>query len=303
MSSGLVFRKDCADCGRSFFTPDPKTNSCPRCTGKGQKRDQRVRATSEKGRAETLAAPKFSIKARSPLTPTNDLEAPGTTEDEPHGEGSEFPGVRVHEEGERLEVSTVPLAQPLGKPKREVVPTKDQEQEIIKRYQAYVEGMERPLKGRRKTIAAEMEIPYRAVVLAIRRWNQEQSREKDLSREERFLVEKSYFRLLERETTLLRVKEQIVQETGLCQWQVSRCLDLLHGGDDRLQGVPDVSPEQRTAILGEYHVYLSAPAPPSPPLHALIAERTGVTPKQIHKALLGYRFRLFQEKLSSCLEI
>ena len=46
--------------------------------------------------------------------------------------------------------------------KREIVLTKDQEQEIIKRYQAFVEGMESPPKGRRKMIAAEMELPYRA---------------------------------------------------------------------------------------------------------------------------------------------
>jgi hypothetical protein len=237
------------------------------------------------------------------LTPTGDLKAPGTTADAPCEE-NELPGDRVSEEGiERLEVSTLPLAQPPGKATREVVLTKDQEHEIIKRYQAYVERMERPLKGRRKTIAGEMEIPYRAVVLAIRRWNREQSGEKVLSREARFSVEKSYFRLLERDLSLLRIKEQIARETGLCQWQLSRYLDLLHDGDDRLRGVPDVSPEQRTAILGEYHVYLSAPAPPGLPLHALIAERTGVTPKQVHKVLLGYRLRLFREKLCSGLEL
>jgi len=298
MSSRLVFRKDCADCGRSFFTPDRKTNLCPQCAGKGQKRDQQVRVTGEKNWTETLAAPKASIKTGSPVTPTDDLKLQGSREYEPHAERSELPGGRVPEGGiEKLEVSKVPLAQPLDMGKGEIVLTKDQEQEIIKRYQAYVEGMGRPPKGRRRTIAAEMGIPYPAIVLAIRRWNQGQSREKDLSREERFSVEKSYFRLLERETTLLRVKEQITQKTGLCQWQVSRCLDLLHDGEDRLQGVPDVSSEQGTAILSEYHAYLSAPAPPNPPLHALIAERTGVTPKQVHKVLLGYRLGLFREKL------
>jgi len=245
-----------------------------------------------------LAAPKASIKTESPLTPTDHLKPQGSREYELHEEGSGLPGGRVHEGGiEKLKVNKVPLAQPLGMATTEIVLTKDQEQEIIKRYQAYVERMERPQKGRRRTIADEMEIPYHAIVLAVRRWNQGQSREKDLSREERFSVEKCYFRLLEKETSLLRVKEQITQETGWCQWQVSRYLDLLHGGEDRLQGVPDVSPEQRTAILGEYHAYLSGSAPPGPPLHALIAERTGVTSKQVHKVLLDYRLGLFREKL------
>jgi hypothetical protein len=119
----------------------------------------------------------------------------------------------------------------------------------------------------------------------------------NLSRAERFSVEKSYFRLLEKGNTLLQLKEQIARETGLNQRHISRWLDLLHDGEDRLQKIPDVSPEQKAAILDEYHSYLSAPAPPDPPLHSLIAEKTGVTHKQVHKVLLGYRLGLLREKL------
>ena len=59
---------------------------------------------------------------------------------------------------------------------------------------------------------------------------------------------------------------------------------------------PDVSLEQRTAILAEYHAYLSASAPPASPLHALIAGSTGADSKQVHKVLLAYRLGRFRER-------
>jgi hypothetical protein len=222
------------------------------------------------------------------LRVTDDLKPHDPKEHEIHKERSDLPGGRVHEGKTRKQTaSKIPADQTLDMAKRAIVLTKDQEHEIVERYQAYVQGMERPPGGRRKRIASEMELPYRAVVLTV-------------SREERFLVEKSYFRLLEKGRSFLGVKEQIAQETGLSQWEVSRCLDLLHDGEDRLCKVPDVSPEQRTAILAEYHAYLSAPAPPVPPLHAVIAERTGGSPRQVYKVLLAYRLGRFRERWKPC---
>ena len=299
MSRGLVFRRDCEDCGRSFLTPDRKTNLCPRCAEWVQKRDQLVKKKKGKDPSNAFAVPKGSIETRSPLTPTGDLKAQISRENETHKDQNELPGGKVHEESARKPKAKKRLvAQTPGMAKAEIVLTEEQEQEVIERYQGYVEGMERPPKRRRKTIAAEMGLPYRAVVLAVRKWSQGQLQGKDLSREERFLVEKSYFSLLERESSLSRIKEQIAQETGLSDWQVCRYLDLLHDGEDRLRQVPEVSPEQRMAILSEYQAYLSAPGPPGTPLHALIAERTGVSPKQAYKVLLAYRLGRLREKWS-----
>jgi hypothetical protein len=143
-----------------------------------------------------------------------------------------------------------------------------------------------------------MGLPRRAVVLAVRKWAHEEPEAKELSREQRFSVEKSYFRFLKKEKSLSRIKEKISKDTGFSPWQVSRYLDILFDGEDRLRGIPDVSPEQRKAVLAEYQAYLSAPSPPGPPLHALIAERTGVEPKQAHKVLLAYRLGRLREKLS-----
>jgi hypothetical protein len=79
-------------------------------------------------------------------------------------------------------------------------------------------------------------------------------------------------------------------------WSVSRYLDILHDGEDKLKVVPDVSLEQRTAILAEYKNYLNGFAPPVPFLHPMIAEKTGVSPKKVYKVLLAYRLNLFNKR-------
>ncbi len=87
----------------------------------------------------------------------------------------------------------------------EVLLTEEQTQEIIARYQAYVEVMERPHRGRRKRIAAGVRISLIGViVLTLRNWNQ--ADQKDLSREDRFSVEKAYFSFLEKETSFAWLK-------------------------------------------------------------------------------------------------
>jgi len=292
MSSGLVFRKDCADCGRNFFTPDRKVNLCPRCAGKNQKRAQRAEPKDETP-SKPLSTSKASTKARSPSAGPDDLMRCGPKEFQIHKQRGDLQGGKGQEVPRKPEATKRSLAQTPDRAEEEIALTEEQEQEIIRRYQAYVKRMEKLLEGRRKRIASEMDLPYRAIVLAVRNWNRKQ---KDLSREERFQVEKSYFRLLEKEASFAGAKEQITRETGLDEWQVSRYLDLLHDGEERLLKVPDVLPEQKTAVLAEYHSYLAASAPPALPLHTLIAERTGVTPKQVHKVLLSYRLSRFLER-------
>ena len=188
-------------------------------------------------------------------------------------------------------------AAPHHEKKREETPlTESQVQEIADRYQKYVEVLERPPIGRRKTIAAAMGLPHQRVVLTLREWNQQQAQIEDLTREQRFAIEKIYFSLLEERNSFLEIKARIVQETGLPPWVVSRYLDLLHDGERKLQNVPPVTSEQETAILAEYRKYLSASGPPTSALHPLIAERTGVLPKQVYKVLLSYRLSRFHEK-------
>jgi hypothetical protein len=299
MAGGMVFRKDCGDCGRSFFTPDRKTQLCPRCTEAAQKRKQPAKDRKEKEQSEAFPTPEGSKETRSPLTPTDGLEAQISMKHESRGNRNDLSGGKPHKEGAgKPKPQKRPVAQTVAPTEAERALTKEQEQEVIGKYQSYVEAMERPSSGRRKTIASEMELPYRTIVLTVRKWCQGHPEAKDLSREERFAVERSFYRLLEKGSSFRRLKEQIAEETGFSLWQVSRCLDLLHDGEERLRKIPDVSPPQSMTILAEYRAYLSAPAPPGPPLHALIAERTGVNSQQAHKVLLAYRLGRFREVLT-----
>jgi hypothetical protein len=52
--------------------------------------------------------------------------------------------------------------------KEDAVLSAEEQREIVNQFQGYVERMEKPPKGRRKTIAAEKGFPYRRLVLAIR---------------------------------------------------------------------------------------------------------------------------------------
>jgi hypothetical protein len=294
MSGGMAFRKDCEDCGHSFLTMDRKAKLCPRCAGKGRKKEQTEKVRTPGHISEKATAAKTTDGQRPPSPPINQ------------------PGPPISKKREPLEIQEIELKSKMPKgvtgskpsqthdvqvpvrEKPEIVLTEGQTQEIIARYQAYVQIMERPARGRRKTIAAEMGIPHRAVVLALRSWNQSQGR--DLNREERFSVEKTYFSFMENENSFSQLKDRICRETGLDPWSVSRYLDILHDGEDKLKVVPDVSLEQRTAILAEYKNYLNGFAPPDPFLHPMIAEKTGVDPKQVYKILLTYRLNLFNKR-------
>jgi hypothetical protein len=289
MAGEMVFRKDCEDCGRSFFTPDRRTKLCSRCTEAAQKRKQPSRGT-EKAAPKAFPAPEGADGIRSPVPPPSDLKARIPIEGETRRDPTEQSRGKGQKEGAgRMKAKGTPAPPAAASAEPEIVLTKQQEQDLIERYRTYVERMERPPRGRRQTIASETGLPYRTVVVTVRKWRLDTPEAKDLTRGERFAVERSYFRLLEERSSFPPIKERISRETGFSLWQVSRCLDLLHEGEDRLREIPDVSPQQKTAILAEYLDYLSAPAPPDPPLHALIAERTGVTPKQVHKVLLAYR--------------
>jgi hypothetical protein len=297
MSGGTAFRKDCEGCGHSFLTPDRKAKLCPRCIGKNRNPERPEKPRPREHPSKTAAASKDPGGKQLPKTsghkPTlgdskkaETMETRNTPpESKAPGEGTGKPEPGQTSAGHGPETK-----------KQEIVLTEEQIQEIIKRYQAYVEVMERPANGRRKTIAAEIGLPYRAIVMALRNWNL--ARERDLSREDRFLVEKAYFSFLKKENSFAQIKERICRETGLAPWSVSRYLDILHDGENKLKEVPDVSLKQRTAILAEYENYLAGSSPPGPFLHPMIAEKTGITGKQVHKVLLAYRLDRFRERWS-----
>lgn len=289
MNRGLAFRRDCTECGHSFLAADRKARFCPRCVSRVAARNN----LAQKPRKITKPArvtPPESVPPAHPQAMTDELRAQVRREFELYKEEKEMPRRKVHAQiGRKLKIPKLWVAQALGSTREAPVLTKAQEERIIARFQEFVENMERPAKGRRKTIAAEMGLPCSSVMLVLRKWSKGDLRLQEIGREKRFLLEKVYFRCLDEGWPLSRTIEQMMEETGFNRWQVLRFLDLLHEGEERLKKIPDAGEEEKKKILEGYFEYLAGAAPPAALLHTLLAERAGVTYLQVHKALLAYR--------------
>ncbi|MCS6863173.1 MAG: hypothetical protein NZT92_22935, partial [Abditibacteriales bacterium] len=182
----------------------------------------------------------------------------------------------------------------------QVTLTEDQKRDIVEMYRDYVESGERPPAGRRKTIAAQMELPYGAVAQVVNEWSQRMPKVDTLTREQRFEIEKRYLRHLEKkEIPVHQIPEVIAEEMGLDRWQTLRWIDLLYDGSEEIPRIPDPTAEQREAIVAAYEEYLAAKTPPETPLPQLFAEKTGATPKQVNKVLVQYRMARQQAALAA----
>lgn len=297
MARGMAFRKDCAECGHSFLAPDRGTKFCPKCTARIKEREEQAKRAAKR-RPPKISPPPRPVPRQSATPPsmTEELKQQILEEAKIYKDRQDLPQKRIHGEiARKFRIKKILVAQALQGVAGVRVLTAEEADEVVRRYRAYVDRLERPPKGRRKTIAQELGLPYRSVVMAVRQWKRSQPPLKELTREQRFFVEKSYFRLLDSGWPVREVVEEIVRATGFNPWQVSRYLDLLHDGEERLKKVPDVSAGEREAILAAYFDYLSAPSPPAPFLHNLLAEKTGATPQQVHKLLLTYRLDRLRE--------
>jgi hypothetical protein len=297
MAPSTAFRKDCADCGRSFASPDRKARFCPKCEPRVKEREAKAKKAQAKKTPPPPPppAPMPPHEAAAALTPelkTRILEAYESR----RGQAGISLRALKREIARNLGVGRDLVVQVVQESPVQRTLSPDQEAEIVKRYQTYVERMERPAAGRRKAIAREMRIPYRLVVMAVRNWKQRAQRPmKDFTREERFRVEKAFSRKIREEKPLAKVFAEILEETGLDRWQVIRYLDTIHDGESRLKKFPEVTAGQKEAILAGYADYLGGSSPPGPFLHTLLAEKSGATHQQVHKALLAYRLELLRE--------
>jgi len=304
MPAEMTFRKDCLECGRSFLTRDKTAKFCSRC---GERVKERLEAVKKAQAAEAEAArkrgaekkashpvpPAAPEEAQSPLLLTEELRERIYACYESYRGRTDLTLKNIHKEiAKELHLPKSLVAVAL---RRERILTPQEEKEVIRRYQRYVTRMERPLRGRRRTIAEEMGIPYGTVADCLREWTGKQPSLQSLTRGQRFRIEKDYFRFLEEGKTLAQTMAEIAKETAFDPWQVARYLDLLHDGEQRLKKVPQVTDDQREAILNGYGDYLAAPSPPGPFLHDVLKEKAGGTDKQVYKVLLAYRLSRLRE--------
>jgi hypothetical protein len=290
MAKGLSFRKDCSECGRTFLTPDRKVKLCSACTAKVVEREAQRKKAEQKQAKKTLPSTKLSQETPTSGPPLPDeLEAQILKEYEVYREDQNLTRTKVHGLiAKKFKVKKMLVAQVLRATADGELPV-ETEKEILRRYQGYVTRLERPARGRRKTIAGEMGISFQAVALSVRKWNRQCLRLKELTREKRFLIEKLYWQNLENGKSLPDSVEEIALKIGCPPLLVYRYLDFIHEGEDRLQKIPDVSVDQKEAILAGYAAYLEGDAPPDLFLHTLLAEKAGVGYQQVHKVLLNYR--------------
>jgi hypothetical protein len=294
MAQITVFRKDCAECGHSFSARDRKEKFCPKCVGKVKTREAQAKKASEKKPPPPPPVPKPA--EQEPPVLTGELKDRVLQEYETYRDRPDHPLRKIHQEiARKLGIKRALVFEALqGIGKRRVL-TPEEEAEVVKHYRDYVERMERPPAGRRKTIAKDLEVPFRLVASAVQGWKRSQRPVEELSREQRFEIEKAYFRFLGEGKSLKEILEEIEQKSGLSHWQITRFLDLIHDGEKLLKKVPDVTEEQGQSIINGYLDYLSASAPPGPFLHTLLAEKSGATYKQVHKVLLTYRLNRLRD--------
>lgn len=179
--------------------------------------------------------------------------------------------------------------------------TPQQRKEIGDRYQNMVLSGARPAAGRRKQIARDIGLPTNAVVAVVAQWAWNHHDPRELSREQKFLIEKCYWKQAGigggepvnsgKPLRIADINHKIAAELSFPSFAVARWVDQLHDDPRPMNRIPSLDEEVREAIEAAYRVYLAADKPPAESLHRELAEQFGCTVRQAHKTLLLYRWR------------
>ena len=321
----MKFRKSCDLCNVTFFTPNRNAIYCAKCAKKMGVADPAAApavaakparlATAESGRGRVAGATAESAvaKPRGPVLVKKSKKGPRPpkpTELTPElrerisqefNDANGDPKVSIRDLhaaiAEKLWVRRWMVAEVIQDlTSRQVRLSADQRVEAAERYRQMVESHDRPAGGRRKTIAAQLNVPVKEVVLAVREWARKQEAESPnprLTRQHLFEIEKAYWRAVsDRKIPLVNMPERLAESLGFAnRWQVLRWIDVLHDDPRAFESVPDPESDVKQAIVDAYVDYLSADAPPEKGLHQTIAEQLGgnVKPRQVHKVLQNYR--------------
>jgi hypothetical protein len=311
--SGMKFRLQCAGCGSVFFALDRKARYCPKCLKKRPAKPdpEQARAGFRPAASPARAASK---PARPPAAAVKVHKGP---ERRPPKTGELTPELReriehiYREEYGGKEIPRAEMVQQISDKlwlKRSIVSamihriqqpeidlTPELNARVIELYEGYVRRGERPADGRRKTISQMLGIPYHQVKELVYKWSlsqYEMSPTHDLSREQKFAMEKIYWEELKQKRYRFdELPERIAEQVGYAtSYQVARWLDMLYDDDRKFEKVEDPPDEIVQRIREGYLQYLETPKPPELGLHTTLAQQIGgITARQVHKVL--HRFR------------
>jgi hypothetical protein len=322
--SGMKFRKSCDLCNVTFFTPNRNALYCAKCAkkmgvaeptvsqGPSAKPVRAVVAQSPRSRAaapaEAVAAkprgpvlvkkPKKGPRPPKPTELTSELRERIVAAFKESGETDSDSIRDLHAKiAEKLWVRRWMVAEVIQDlSSSDTRLSSEQRTEAAELYRDMVERHDRPVGGRRKMIASQLNAPVKEVVLAVRDWARKQENESPtprLSRQQLFEIEKAYWEELERRRYALGdMPEMIASNLGFPnRWQVLRWIDVLHDDPRAFENVAEPTDEQRDAIIAAYTAYIEGDAPPEKGLHQTISEQLdgAVKPRQVHKVLQNVR--------------
>jgi hypothetical protein len=310
--SEMKFRLQCAGCGSVFFAADRKARYCQKCYKKRPAKSvpEQTRAGFRPTASPARAASRFSRPVESAksrkeperkpskgveLTPELSERIERIYRDE--YAGKEIPQAEIVQQiSDRVWLKRSIVSATIHRIQQpEIVITPELRASVIETYEGYVKRGERPENGRRKTISSTLDIPYHQVKDIVYQWSLSQhelSPTKELTREQKFIMEKFYWNeLRQARYRLHEMPEMIAEQVGFAtSYQVSRWLDMLYDDDRKFANVGDVPDEVAQRIREAYLQYLEAPKPPELGLHTTLAQQIGgITARQVHKVL--HRFR------------
>lgn len=308
--SETKFRLSCSSCGATFFSPDRRARSCPKCArkkGAGQPQPSIQRPAGLPG--DTPRRPLLPLlakplpKEKLPKRAAKAIElTPELTERIQQIYQEKYAGKEVVRKDVVAKISdelwiarnVVSKNLPSFFPRKADVPP-EVKARIIEAYKGYVERGERPEGGRRKTIANLVGISFGRVRDIVYEYSLSEFRKSAIpepTREQYFQLEKLFW--VEMDAPRYHwneLPEKLAELSGqYTPWQVLRWRDMLFDEEERFANVPAVEPGIEAKILDAYKQYLAAPKPPEAGLHLHIAQQIGgVTAKQVHMVLQHYR--------------
>ncbi len=327
--SGMKFRRSCNSCNTTFFAEDRRAFLCPKCAKKKAaappppvtkpvfNKPTQSSYSAKPVNNTTPSRPSFAnpaqrkfVKPSKPIRPrvarqpkigvlTDELrdkiiDAYSANKDSINS--AKMLHAKISHElwvKPKLVADTINQLRKQEKAtiERCTLPDEDREK-VLAIYLKLIREDIRPLEGRRNYIANVLSLPQQEVILVVREWSNNIMGQ--LSRQQLFLIEKEYWRIVTQENhhKFSDLPKVISENLGFVSLeQSSRWLDQLHD-NTKLAKVPMVEEEKQKQIIEAYQQYLAQTEPPPQALHTTFAKTFGVKALQVHRTLCDYRCQL-----------